>query len=163
MIAVIVLSCNTTRKKDKGYANTYYIYDSKNKFKLEASISTKNRKFYIYTVPSYKKYDTIFDIISWYDFMLIHYDDFGKNHYTDTAYIQHKSFLLKIEYYGDNWLSDNKNLIDFWKGKDYLYLSYYKDSSNIFLIKDIKGKDSVLIQRVHRGSHPAREGKIKFE
>ncbi len=159
---MIVLSCNT-RKKDKGHDNIYYIYDSKKKFKLKASISTKNRKFYIYTVPSYIKYDTIFEIVSWYDFMLIHYDDFGKNHNTDTTYVKPKSFLSIIDYYGDNWLSDNKNLIDFWKGKDYLYFSYHKDSADVFLIKDIKGKDSVLIQRVHRSSHPAREGKIKIE
>ncbi|NPA36952.1 MAG: hypothetical protein GXO47_08900, partial [Chlorobi bacterium] len=141
---------------------TYYIYDSENRFEIQKDLTSENLTCYVISIPSYIQHitekDTINEIVSSYSFMLMHFMNYGKKNYRDTAYIKPKSFLKTINYYDDDWLSDTNNLFCFW-GRYNHYL-FEKDTLNIFLIKDIGKTDSVLIQKVNRAYRPAREGGV---
>ncbi len=151
---------NVLTQNNKQKDNIYYIYDNKKLFETDTYRDDTSRLvFFSYFIPTYTKwFDSIFDTVDWYGFELIHYTIRGSVRYKDTIFKKPKSYLNQIDYYDSTWFENKDNLFRFWEKNEITRV--LDDSLKIFLIRDYKNTDSLIIIRVHRRYRDALEGSL---
>ncbi len=151
---------NVSTQNNKQKDNIYYIYDNKKLFKTDIIRDDTSRLvFFYYSIPTYTKWsDSIIFKVSHYDFELIHYTIRGSVRYKDTIFKKPKSYLNQINYYDSTWFENKDNLFRFWEKNETTRV--LDDPLKVYLIRDYKKTDSLIILRVHVSFREAWEGSL---
>ena len=145
-LLISFVSCNRINENDK---KIYYFYDQSKSYQYEYS-EDDTLIFRVYCwIRKPEKLDSFYigDQTQFYSLISNYHKN--KSLKEDTFFIKGYNYLDSIRYFDSKWLSNEKNLIEFWKESSFGANSDY-DSLLIFMAEQYMNSDSLIFRRVHR-------------